>query len=693
MSCFEPILRCAVCWLRIGGAPECSTVTSSTSCWRGGWALHARKSLSALLDQILPTVAVAADVPAAEVALSMIAAGDTGSKDLLVEYGGGGYGTLPVWLALREVSEGYSGQLGISEASERRFRALVQSSSDIVLLVDPVGTVLYVSPSAEQVLGRDPDEQRGRNAFENVHPDDLEHLGLLLKRALVSPGVEFTAEFRLRVADGEWRRFDLSGRNLLDDPDVGAIVVNFRDVTERRALEDELRHQAFHDQLTGLPNRQAFSVHARTAMAKIGRSGFHVGVLLLDLDGFKSANDRFGHHGGDEVLIAVAERVRSVLRGGDILARLGGDEFAILVESPTAADIAALAGRVVDALARPVTTPMAPVLAQASIGVAVLQSSDLEVEELLRRADLAMYACKAAGKNRWMSWSSQMQHHAAGRGATAADLHRALAADELVLHYQPIVDVNSGVLIGVEALVRWQEPTLGLLHPAAFIGVAEESGLITALGEWVLVAACAESRIWRNRFPLVVPMRMAVNVSPIQLLDPGFADLVASVLDRTGVDPSTLELEITEDAVVRDTATAMRTLRELKGLGLRLAIDDFGTGHSSLSHLRQFPVDTLKIDRSFIARLDEHPADRVMVENMIALGHALNLEVTAEGVEESGQLAYLRALHCDRAQGYHFARPSPPELLEPWFTAGHHEAQDVPARSIAEPESMRPQGR
>ena len=629
-----------------------------------GWALYARKPLSLLLDSLRPTVTFSADTPSADVALALIASGTAGTGDLLVCWPDGTHGTVAASVVLAELSEDYLAQLKSAHASERRFRALVQSSSDVVLLLDARGTVLYMSPSSVGVVGRKPEDRVGRNAFEIVHPDDVGHLDLLLQRSLRCPEVDLTAEFRMQLGSGEWGRFELTGRNMLDDPDVNAIVVNYRNVTDRRLLEAQLRHQAFHDALTGLANRQAFAEHGRRILQHLGRTGAHVGVLLLDLDSFKSVNDTLGHHVGDEVLMAASSRIRSVLRDGDLLARLGGDEFAILIESSSQSTIFHLAQRVLDALAAPVDTSTGPVLAHGSVGIALADDSNVDVDELLRRADLAMYASKASGKNRCTTWTQLLQHQTAGNHVTAADLHRALATDELVLHYQPVVNVRTRSIVGVEALVRWQHATSGLLPPSAFIGIAEQSGLINELGDWVLLAACRQATIWRNRFPRTTHMHMAVNVSPVQLLDAGFITRVNEILRQTGVDPSTLELEITEEAAVLDPQSTIRTLLELKSLGVRLAIDDFGVGYSSLSHLRRFPVDILKIDRSFIERIDEHPADRAMVENMVSLGHALGLDVVAEGVEHSNQADHLRSLRCDRAQGYFFGRPARPETLE-----------------------------
>ena len=629
-----------------------------------GWALHVRKPLSSLLGSLRPATAFWADTPSAEVALALIAAGTGGTGDLLVCWPDGTHGTVAASVVLTELSEDYRAQFKAAGASERRFRALVQSSSDVVMLVDACGTVLYVSESSMGVVGRNPEDRLGKNAFDIVHSDDVEHLDLLLQRSLDCPGVDLTAEFRMQVQSGEWRRFELTGRNMLNDPDVNAIVVNYRDVTDRRLLEAQLWHQAFHDGLTSLANRQAFAEHGRRALQHVGRTGALVGVLLLDLDSFKSVNDTLGHHVGDEVLIAASDRIRSVLRDGDLLARLGGDEFAILIETSAQSAIWHLAQRVLSALSAPVDTSTGPVLAHGSLGIAVAEDSAIDIDELLRRADLAMYASKANGRNRWTAWSIGLQHDATGLHTTAADLHRALATDELVLHYQPIVDVPTQAVVGLEALVRWQHPVGGLLPPSAFIGVAEQSGLIIELGQWVLRCACRQAMVWRNQFPHTAHMHMAVNVSPLQLLQPGFTTCLDEILRQTGVDPFTLELEITEEAVVRDPQTTIRTLLNLKSLGVRLAVDDFGTGYSSHSHLRRFPVDILKIDRSFIERIDEHPADRAIVENMISLGHALDLDVVAEGVEHDSQADHLQSLRCDRAQGYHFGRPAAPETLE-----------------------------
>jgi len=435
-------------------------------------------------------------------------------------------------------------------------------------------------------------------------------------------------------------------------------VLNVRDVTERRLLEDQLRYQALHDPLTHLANRTRFSERLEHALVRAERVQTRVAVLFMDLDNFKGVNDTLGHTTGDRLLTQVAERVQMSVRPADTVARLGGDEFAILLEDVAGiAETAEVAARILDDLRQPFVIDEKELLVRASIGIAVGSRSTSSAEDLLRNADTAMYVAKAHGKGRYEVFEESMRRSMLERLELLADLQRAIEHEEFVLHYQPVVLLESGRLFGVEALVRWQHPRRGLVPPAEFISLAEESGAILALGRWVLFSACRQAAAWHATFPARPDWTLSVNVSARQLHQPAFVREVAQALDESGLPPEMLILEITESVMMQDADLMMARLRDLKELGVRLAIDDFGTGYSSLSYLRQLPFDMLKIDKSFIDDVSVVPAEKELTRAIIELGKTLNLDLVAEGIERTEQLSRLRALDCDLGQGFYFARP------------------------------------
>jgi len=430
-----------------------------------------------------------------------------------------------------------------------------------------------------------------------------------------------------------------------------AVLVAVQDVTERNALDAQLRHQAFHDSLTGLSNRALFGDRVQHALGR--RTGTdHPILLLLDLDRFKMVNDSLGHAVGDEMLIEVARRLEAAVRLGDTVARLGGDEFAILLEDCEVAAAERQASRVLQSLSQPMWISGHQVEATASIGIAVATSTS-SAGDLLRNADVAMYRAKAAGGSRFQMFQHAMFEAAAREMELTAALRRALERDEFVLHYQPIVDVMTGQVTSMEALARWRHPQLGLLRPKEFIPVAEESGLIVRLGSWVLHEACRAAAEWPNQTAL------NVNLSGGQLADAGVVDDVSSALAESGLDPARLTLEITESVVMQNSEANMRRLRRLRELGVTLAIDDFGTGYSSLSYLRAFPVNELKIDRSFVSAMGGDADSLALVRTIVQLAGNLSLRVVAEGVETAAQYDALRAIGCDKVQGFYVSRPAP----------------------------------
>ena len=540
--------------------------------------------------------------------------------------------------------------------SEERFQSLVRNSIDVQLIADAGGRITYESAAVERVRGYRADERVGRHILDDVHPDDREWAAQMVRDVARVPGSQVAAEVRVRHADGSWLVIEAVAKNLLDDPAVGGVVVNYRDVTARKALEEELKRQAFHDSLTGLANRALFADRLQHAMSRTERAPTELAVLFLDLDDFKTVNDSLGHSEGDLLLIAVADRLRAGVRAGDTIARMGGDEFAVLVEDQTEGETPVDVGRrLLTQLEKPFVHGGKELFVRASIGIATTRSRDHTADDVLRNADVAMYTAKSNGKNRLEVFEPGMHTAALTRLALKGDLERALERGEFRLVYQPIVRLGGGRLSGVEALLRWQHRDRGSVAPADFIPVAEETGLILPLGRWVLEHACAQAAAWNAISPR--PITISVNVSGRQLQQPAFATEVAQVLASTGLAPELLTLELTESILMQDAEAAIAMLADLKSLGVRLAIDDFGTGYSSLNYLRRFPIDELKIDRSFVASLDDGPTQSAVVLSILRLSETLHLETVAEGIEEPSQLAVLRDLGADLGQGYLFARP------------------------------------
>jgi diguanylate cyclase (GGDEF)-like protein/PAS domain S-box-containing protein len=541
--------------------------------------------------------------------------------------------------------------------SRSRFQSLVQNSADVNMIVSTDGRIVYESPAAERVLGFVGAGRVGHSAWDEVHAADRPRAQQLLADVLRTSGGQATTELRVNHADGTQRDVEFVLKNLVDDPAVGGVVVNYRDVTERRKLEDELRHQAFHDSLTGLANRALFIDRLQHAMERQRGFGHPLAVLFLDLDDFKTVNDSLGHGEGDRLLVGVAERLRGVLRGGDTVARMGGDEFAVLVEDATDDDAPMEVGsRLLASLQAPFEIHGKELYVRASLGVASWDSSDDTAEDLIRNADMSMYTAKANGKNRIAAFEPGMHQAALARLALRGDLERAVERHEFFLHYQPIVRLADGAITGVEALLRWQHPARGVVGPLEFIPVAEETGLIVPLGMWVLETACRQLAMW-DAVDATKGLRMNVNVSVRQVQRPEFVAEVRATLAATGVEPARVTLEFTESVIMRDTENTLATLDALKAVGVRLAIDDFGTGYSSLSYLRRFPIDELKIDRSFVATMALERGQLAVVRSVVRLGETLGLDTIAEGVEDVQQLASLRTLRTSLGQGFLFSRP------------------------------------
>ncbi len=556
--------------------------------------------------------------------------------------------------------------------SEAHFRSLIQTAADIILAVDDQLRVSFHTPSAESVLGWQGAARGGRSIESVVVPGDAARARLLLRRVLTGDGAQRSSsepddEWRLVDRHGVVRLFEVSCRNLIDDPSVRGVVVTLHDITDRRKLEDDLKHQAFHDSLTQLPNRDLFLNRVEHALSRTGRHRERLAVILVDLDNFKVINDTRGHAAGDELLCQVADRLQSWGRASDTCARLGGDEFAILAEGLVTDDEASqLADRLAEQLRAPFSIRGEVVTAGASIGVSTTDYG-ANASELLRQADLAMYAAKDAGKGGTKFFRPELLALMEQRVRTASELEQAVRRDEFALHYQPIVSLVTERVIGFEALLRWNHPTQGLLHPGEFIDVIEESDLAVTVGAWVIDRAIAQAAAWQAYAASGRPLKMSLNVAPRELAHPGFVAAVSAALARYDLPAEALVLEITERMLAGTEPESVSSMARLQELGVRLAVDDFGTGYSALGYLRRFPVSTLKIDRSFVAGLGTSPDDRALVEAIIGLGETFDLDLVAEGVETEEQRRELLLMGCHGAQGYLYSRPMPANEAETYL--------------------------
>jgi diguanylate cyclase (GGDEF)-like protein/PAS domain S-box-containing protein len=546
----------------------------------------------------------------------------------------------------------------LRRTSEAHLSSLVQHASDLITVLDADAMVLYQSPSIERVLGYGAEEIVGRHFAELLAPGDESRLLHLLADDSYYAGREGEAiECSLRHKDGSVHQFEILRTNLLHDEAVGGIVLNGRDVSERKAFEEQLAHQAFHDPVTNLANRALFVERVRHALTRTRRDSEGVAVIFLDLDDFKTINDSLGHAAGDQVLVDVARRLDACIRAGDTAARFGGDEFAVLLEDVESVQEAAdAAERILEAFTEPLQLDQKQLTVRASLGIAVAERAGADADELVRNADAAMYIAKRDGKGGYRLFEPAMHEVVLARLELRADLQRAIVNDELELHYQPVVRLDDRSVCGLEALLRWRHPERGIVLPNDFIPLAEETGLIVPIGRWVLREGCRKAKLMQDAFPLEPPLTMSINLSVKQLQH---SDIVADVRDALTegeLDPRHLTLEITETVVMADTELAVQRLDELKALGVRLAMDDFGTGYSSLSYLSSFPIDILKMDRSFL-RAGAAPEASGLANAVVALGETLELEVVAEGIELHEQWTTLRDLGCDHGQGFYFAKP------------------------------------
>lgn len=545
---------------------------------------------------------------------------------------------------------------------ERLFRLLAENSSDVVALLRPDGHVEWLSRSFGNTEEYERSTVMGRLPWHLLHPDDLQRGRGALAEVIATGGLSRPLELRFRVGTDEYHWVAATGRRV-DDGHGNEIVMSFRDITDRKLAEQDLEYAATHDQLTGLANRKNLVAEIRRALLASHRSGRPTAVVMLDLDHFKFVNDSLGHAVGDDLLREAASRMRSSVRDGDFVARHGGDEFVVVMRDLEAPDEAtAVAQRIVDVFRSPVLVGATELFTTASVGVAISRVGS-DVDSLLSEADTAMYVSKDAGRDRCSLFNEELRHAATERLRIESGLRAALAHDELDVWYQPEIDVFDGHLTAVEALVRWHHPDRGLYTADRFIEVAEESGLIVEIGTFVIRRACAQAALWnsgRSARPLVV----RINLSTRQLAEADLLDIVDTAMTTSDVDAGWLCFEITETAILRDIPAVARNVHGIHSRGIALALDDFGTGYASLSHLRELPISVLKLDRSFVASIDDNEFDRRLVAGVIALAHGLDITVTAEGVEHERQAEILRSLGCRRAQGFLYSAAVPAEKID-----------------------------
>ncbi|HEX5650232.1 MAG TPA: EAL domain-containing protein [Steroidobacteraceae bacterium] len=539
---------------------------------------------------------------------------------------------------------------------EARYASLIKNATDVIMIAGPDGLLRFASPAAERTLGIHPDALVGRNLLDLWSEGDRDRLSTFLDEVARSPRGRVVGPVEIVVETAERRgTLECVGSNLADDPAIAGLALNLRDVSERKVLEEQLRKLAFHDPLTLLANRSLFWNRVEHAIALAQRTQQHVAVMFLDLDNFKIVNDSLGHDAGDRLLQAAAQRLVKSTRPSDTVARLGGDEFAILLEGiRDEGDVERIAGPITESFNRPLLVDGRETETTASIGVACSRPAD-DAEQLLRNADIAMYHAKAAGKARFVLFQPHMQEQLHDRLRLEQDIDLALARREFFVEFQPVVDLTSRELLGVEALTRWRHPDRGLVMPGDFIAAAEESGRIVELGRQVLVDACSQVQHWSRALPHGRGLRVAINISGRHLQQ---GDLIADVrhaLDVSGLDPGNLVIELTESTIMQNTEANLDRFRELKALGVRLAIDDFGVGYSSLSYLHRFPIDILKIDRAFVSRLTEQDGGPELARAVVMLGTTLGLETVAEGIENEEQVRSLLDLGCVAGQGFLFA--------------------------------------
>ncbi|HXY08056.1 MAG TPA: EAL domain-containing protein [Terriglobales bacterium] len=563
---------------------------------------------------------------------------------------------------------------------EELFRLVAENAADMIALVDTKGRRLYNNPAYKKILGYSPTELEATSAFEQVHPED--RFNVMEAARLARDGAtERRLEYRIRHKSGTWRVLESTANAVKNNKgEVEEIVIVTRDITDRKRAEEQLEYNAFHDPLTGFPRRNLFVDRLQHCWLRARRNpDYKYAVLFLDVDGFKVFNDSMGHEGGDQLIIEIGRRLSACLRyddtvtlpkdqqkvGDPVLSRLGGDEFTILLDGlRDPSDAMRVAKRIQSAMGKPFHIAGRGIFTSASIGIALNTTPHERPEDLLRDADIAMRRAKALGKSRCQLFDTDMHTRVVGRLKLESELRIALEEQQLRLHYQPIVQVETGLIVGFEALLRWQHPEQGLLAPDKFIEIAESTGLIVPIGRWVLDTACEQIRVWQSKFPSHPPLGISVNVSAKQFAHTLLVSDARAVIQKTAIEPNLLQLEVTESMAMADPDLTDRVLFQLKELGIQIGIDDFGTGHSSLSRLRRFPVDVIKIDRSFVHNMDDDHINRDIVHLILTLAQNLNLKVIAEGIESPAHVQQLKQLNCKLGQGYFFSPPLDADKVE-----------------------------
>ncbi len=558
--------------------------------------------------------------------------------------------------------------------SERRYALAAYGANDGLWEWDLAANRMYLSPRWKAMLGYSETEvgDSPNEWFIRIHHDDFARVQQRIESHISEAAPNFELEYRMMHKDGSYRW--VLTRGATERGPCGEVVVmagSQSDISERRAAQEQLVRKAFYDHLTDLPNRSLFMDRLHSAVERARRyHDYAFAVLFIDLDRFKVVNDSLGHLVGDRLLVQIARRLERVLRGTDTFARLGGDEFAIILDSiHSPNDARYVAGRIRQELAMPFTIDEYTIHSSASIGIALSERGISSPEDLLREADTAMYRAKAMGTARYQIYDAAAHSNALDLLHLENDLRAAIERDEFVLHYQPIVSIETGAITGLEALIRWDHPTRGLVPPGSFIPLAEDTGLIVGIGNWALAEACRQLAEWERRDPRLAHLSMSVNISTRQFSQPDLVESVRQALDSASLSPDRLKLEITESALIEDPSSAARLLRNLRDMGVKLLIDDFGTGYSSLSYLHQFPLDGLKIDRSFVVRIGEEDGKELeIVKSTISLAHNLSLSVIAEGVETADQAQVLCWLGCEHAQGWFYSRALDAATIEAVLT-------------------------
>ena len=574
---------------------------------------------------------------------------------------------------LHELAQAFDGMAESVESYFRQNAVIMEVMPEALVISGEHGRIVISNAHTEQLFGYSREELMGQ-PIEILFPERMRKAFADYRDArCIASGVHAGGAdpgFFARHKDGTEFPVDISlGPLKTDNGDW--VISTMRDVSERKKIESQILHQATHDALTGLPNRRLFQELLSRAMIRAVRTERIVAVMFLDLDGFKKINDTLGHEEGDKLLKVVAERLLGLLRQDDVVGRQGGDEFTILLQDVRIVqDMIQVAEKLLACIAEPLRVGAHEMHITASIGITVFPFDDNDVDSLLRNADTAMYRAKELGKNNFQFYTAEMNAAMCERMEIESGLRRALQEEQFVLHYQPQYHIASGKIVGVEALIRWYHPQQGMILPAKFIPVAEESGLIIPIGEWVLRTACGQIKRWREAG--VPDLKVAVNLSARQFNQANLLHMIQGVLEETGIDPRSgvLELELTESMVMRNVEASVATLKHLQEMGLQISIDDFGTGYSSLSYLRRFAINTLKIDQSFVRDITVDPEDAALASMIVTLGHSLKLNVLAEGVETIEQLHLLQAMGCDEAQGFYLSKPLPAEALVPLLRAG-----------------------